>query len=237
MEIAEPVKRRVERVQFFQPLPARFGAAPVALSDLTPSGAGIQHQAQIPRGENHSLRFRWNEHEVSLNSRVVRTRLEFYRFGGASLTLYRSGLHFVDPGDEELLLLRKIITGKVARALEAQRANAYALSREQMMHVDPESESDPKASLSINDLFTTSVHTRGFFRCIYAAGRWNRTWTESAEQPEVGFTVSAGEGDDAVKLLCRTFEQSDMHGRNLIRTMAQLSVTQPSNVPRDRFQP
>lgn len=236
MEIAEPVKRRVERVQFLQPLPARFGAAPVALSDLTLAGAGIQHQAQIPRGENHTLRFQWDGRDVSLDSRVVRTRLEFYRLGGASLTLYRSGLHFINVGEEESIILRKMITGKVARALNEQRANAFALSREEI-ETRIETTDEPKPAFSINELFTTSVHNRGFFRCTLTAGRWTRTWTDSPEQPEGGFTVNAAEGEDAVKLLCKTFEQADAPGRVLIRTIAQLSVSEPSDVPRDRFLP
>lgn len=179
VEIADPVKRRVERVQFFQPLPARFGVAPVALSDLTSTGAGIQHQAQIPRGEDHSLRFSWLDHDVTVSSHIVRTRLECYRLGGASLTLYRSGLHFVDPPDEQATILRKIITGKVARALEEQRANAYALTRDDVMSAAPGTFEDAKPAFNLNDFFSTAVQEHGYIRCTFVAGRWTRTWTES----------------------------------------------------------
>ena len=71
------------------------------------------------------------------------------------------------------------------------------------------------------------MRTSGFHSYQLEGGRWIRTATHSAKQPEDGFTVAAFEDQDEVDALCRTYEQSDAEGRRLIRLVAELSVKSP----------
>lgn len=224
-------RRRAERVRLAMPRPARLSGANVVLSDVSIVGAGIQHHVQIPKNSILQLAFRWEKQELEINCRLARSRLELYSQGETTLRIYHSGLVFLE-GEEEGNDLRGVIEKRVVRALEAQKADAYAVE------AALKSVTDSSGAINLNLFFPLFAESqRDFIRCTYEHGRWKRETVPSPEQPENGFTVSAQESPDEIDLLCKTFLAADYEERRLIRIFAHLSVAEPSPEPRDKYLP
>src|SRR5207253_5696934 len=66
----------------------------------------------------------WDDEDINVDCRVVRSRLERFSVGADGLTVYHSGLEFIDPLMETRAALKRIIGRFIARALEEQKANA-----------------------------------------------------------------------------------------------------------------
>jgi len=235
----QSTKRKSERISFAVPILGRVGHTSVAITDLGVFGAGVHHRArlQTPASEAN-LVFRWHEQEISLDCRIVRTRLERHLAAGAALTLYHSGLRFIRPSERETSVVRRIISTRVARALREQRANAYALTVDEVDDLPSDFEEPPSSLVYLNELMTiTGTSRTGYIRCTLDGSVWKQTVVDSPDQPPDGFTVAADEGDDSIRLLCRTYAESAPEMRQLIRTFAHLSLVDPSEIARDRFRP
>ena len=127
--------------------------------------------------------------------------------------------------------IRNAIRKRVERALLRQRADAWA-DPSVMKGVDESS-----GSFS-TDLLTSWMNARPFIRCrLDEKGRWEQERVDDSEQPERGFTISADEKEEDVALLRRTYEIASAEQKSLIRLFARLSIENPSDVPRTRFQP
>lgn len=215
------------------PRAARLGGMNVVLSDVSIIGAGIQHHIQVPSNANLRLTFSWEKHRLELRTRLVRSRLELFTHGDTSLRIYHSGLLFVDRDDAQSEL-RTVIADRVTRALNRQRADAFAEDDT----VPDRPLSDSGGGLNLNLLFPHATTAgRGYIRCAFEHGRWNKEWVTSPEQPDIGFTVSAQESPEDVELLCKTYSAADFEERRLIRVFAHLSIAEPSDVPRNKFAP
>ncbi|HXG58392.1 MAG TPA: hypothetical protein VNL91_05180 [Thermoanaerobaculia bacterium] len=213
------------------PRPARLGTFNVVLSDVSVAGAGIQHHVQIPPSLILPLVFRWESQHLELGARLVRSRLEYFTRGETTLRIYHSGLLFVDR-DASGADIRDVIARRVTRALNRQIADAHAVS-----FADRQA-GDSSGGVNLNQLFPLFTPVgRGYIRCTLERGRWKKEWVDTPEQPESGFTVSAGERQEEIELLCRTYSAAGYEERRLIRIFAQLSINEPSEVPRDRFWP
>ena len=95
-----------------------------------------------------------------------------------------------------------------------------------------------QGNLNLNALFPLSVAGgQAFVRCTYDRGVLRRALVQSSEQPQDGFTLLADETFELIDLLCRTYLSADEEERRLIRIFAQLSVSDPSDTPRDLFAP
>lgn len=224
-------RRRAERVRLTMPRPARLGTFNVVLSDVSIAGAGIQHHVQVPSNLVLPLTFRWEKQSLELYARLVRSRLEFFTRGETSLRIYHSGLIFVAKEHAEGDI-RELIANRVSRALNRQIANAYALPYAERQA------SDSSGGINLNQLFPLFTPSgRGYIRCTLERGRWKKEMAETPEQPESGFTVSASERAEEIELLCRTYSAAGYEERRLIRIFAQLSIAEPSDVPRDKFWP
>lgn len=224
-------RRRAERVRLSMPRPARLSGVNVVLSDVSIVGAGIQHHVQIPKDSILQLAFRWEKQELLIECRLVRSRLELFSRGDTTLRIYHSGLVFVE-GEEKGKDLRGVIAKRVSRALETQKADAYAV--EDAL----KSVTDSSGAINLNlffPLFAQSEHD--YIRCTYAHGRWHEERVTSPEQPENGFTISAQESPEEIELLCKTFVAADDEEKRLIRVFAYLSVAEPSDVPHDKYIP
>jgi hypothetical protein len=68
------------------------------------------------------------------------------------------------------------------------------------------------------------MRSRGFITYRLEDAQWTRTASNSSLQPPDGFTVGDFEEPDEIETLCRTYEEADEEGRNLIRLVAELSV-------------
>ena len=89
-----PRTRRVQRVVLAQPLVARLGGARVALVDISVLGARVEHHVPLAAGAFTRLTFHWEDHEIAIECRIVRSRLERFSAGTDGLTVYHAGLEF-----------------------------------------------------------------------------------------------------------------------------------------------
>lgn len=232
-------ERRAERFRFETPIAALFGSHPVVLSDLSVSGAGIIHREQFGREGERLLTFAWDGLGIELISSVVRTALERKQHDGIALTVYHSGVQF---GQTESPTARGPLASHLDEALARQKANAFGISIESARHLpllsfDAEETRNvsPSLTLNLNDFFVTESSARRFVQCRLVRGCWIHETVETLEQPEDGFTVSGAETVEELETLCRTFQQSDQQGRNLIRTFAHLTLTEPPAIRRDLY--
>lgn len=232
-------ERHAERFRFDNPVAALFGSHPVVLSDLSLSGAGIVHRQQFVREESHSLAFSWEGTRIELPSVVVRTSLERQLHGGIALTLYHSGLAF---GPEESSASMNALATRLGEALARQHANAFAISLESarrlpLLSFDAEESRPDAPPVNLNDFFVTESGVRRFVQCRLVHDCWVHENVEALEQPEDGFTISATESVEELAKLCLTYQHSDQQGRNLIRTFAHLTLTEPADTPRNLYIP
>lgn len=225
------VSRRVtNRLTFKMPRPARFATYEVVLIDLSLKGAGIQHPNQIPPGTRSTLRFRLEREYHEITCSITRSKLQLVRQGTKTLQIYRSGLQFVGL-EGEADTIKDALRKRVQRAIARQQADAFANS-EAMKGVEESSGAIPLAALA------SWMETRPYVRCVLEKnGRWKTEKVDSPEQPPNGFTVSAEEGEKEIDLLRRAFEKASEEQRRLIRMFAQITLHDPSDEPRGRYEP
>ena len=212
-------RRRYQRASLVRPQPARVGVARVYILDISLNGARIAHQGTLPPpGRECALAFEWEGHPIELRCEVTRNVLDRLAKSAAEKSVYHAGLSIVDADRQSREELRTMIAGLVARALDEQKANARGVPAEAAQ------------------CFQTGKGT-DYLRCELVGGTWRRTETNRAEQPQDGFTVSVEESREHVEMLCDTFVNADDDGRQLIRMMAELSISKAEGVPTRRYMP
>jgi hypothetical protein len=219
--VVRPVEeqRKYQRVTLVRPLAARIGTAKVYVTEASLSGMRVAHQSNIPaEGSTCGIVFEWDAITVSLECRVTRSTLFKAARNAREKSVYHAGLEIVRGGDASMLTLRDMITSIVARALDEQKANAHGIP--------------PIAAQT----FQTGKGTL-FIRCELVDGAWRRGETKRPEQPRNGFTVSAEEDPDHIKMLCETFANADGEGQALIKLMAELSISKAEGIPTRRYYP
>jgi len=240
--------RRVQRVQLSLPATGRFGANAVVVVDISVLGARIEHHMPLgtAAGASANLAFMLEDEQVSVECRVVRSRLERFSVGADGLTVYHSGLEFLDPAMETRAQLKRIIGRFIARALEEQKANARGLvptSVEKMpifRHGQlTENRSDIAEAIGSSALPTARVAKETGYFCLQLEKNrnWKKKRTHDPGQPVEGFTVSAAEDQSQIEMLCEAYEKSDGDGRKMIQLFAQLSIMEGEGVPPGRFRP
>jgi hypothetical protein len=68
------------------------------------------------------------------------------------------------------------------------------------------------------------AHPGSFVTWTLGDDGWKTHRSRLPDQPPNGFTVSAGEPEEQIALLCRTYESGDTQARHLTRMLAELSV-------------
>ena len=228
-------RRQRKRILLSNPLVARVGSFGALLLDVSESGARLEHYHRLQTGQATTLRFDWDGRHLTLPCRVVACRVVRFAAGDEGLTVYQSGLSFVDDTGEDRALLKGMTSTFVARALAEQVANAKGVKP-----VDIDKMPIFREGVLASNEYTTSaaseesgrlipikkiVADRGYYCYRFHRIRgWRRTWTNSSEQPDDGFTVSVHEPADQLELLCESYRSADRAGRDLIRTMAAMSV-------------
>jgi len=178
-----------------EPLDAWFGDFAVRLVDVSATGAMVEHDEPVPEGARGLLRFYWRGEELEIMAETARA---------AELT---AGLRFLEDSDA----LCRMIALSATEMLRALEANARG-DRDRNV---------------IGDETITSAWRRpatGFVRWLFAGGKWNPEPSNSPAQPEEGFTIGAGEPEEQVELLRKTYEAGDTESRQLTRIFAELSV-------------
>jgi hypothetical protein len=225
--------RKVERIRLFPPLTGRLGSTPVVVSDLSVTGAGIEHEGALPVGCRGKLSFDWTGGTVEVPCTVQRCRLVGFSAGKDRLTVYATGLRFEadDPGENQPV--REMIEACVRRALREQKANARAERGGEPRAVpDPDDTGRKKRPLLV-----AGSRETGYWCYRLDQGRWRKSRTQNPEQPTEGFTVSAAEDSEQLELLCGVYERCEEWMKKMIRILAQLSVAERDGEDHRRYVP
>lgn len=207
-------RREFQRLKLAKPILATMDSANALILDIGMAGAFLEHYGTTESGRQFDLTFRWQGEDVTFVCEVVRTTMVRQPAGDGKSTLSHTGVHFTKPVGNAAALLQDLIATFVGRILTAQRANAAG-------------EEDHEASAAILASLGAArrKRTRGYISYRMRDSMWWRVPTDSPLQPEDGFTVAAWEDETELEALCRTYEESDEEGRQLIRLVAELSVS------------
>jgi hypothetical protein len=191
----------------------------VYLVDASVEGIRIAHQASAPAvGELCRVSFDWEGEPIDLECQVIHNSIFRLSKTAGEKSVYHAGLRIANASSQSRAALRQLVTDCVARALDEQKANARGVPAEAAQ------------------MFQTGKATE-YIRCELVDGLWRRSTTTRADQPVNGFTVASTEERVQIEMLCDTFAKSDAAGRKLIRTMAEMSVSQTDGVPTRRYNP
>ena len=62
-------------------------------------------------------------------------------------------------------------------------------------------------------------------------GTWKKASALLPDQPRDGFTVPAWEEDEQVERLRRSYQEADAEGRQFLRMLAELSISEARGIP------
>ncbi len=214
----ESERRRYGRIKLDQTLSAQFGETRTKVLELSIVGFRVAHEGRLPAGEERRLLVDWQGSPIDIGCSLVRSSLWRLSKAMGQQSIYHSGLRIIDASRESFDRLRELITERILRALEEQKANARGIPPLAAYMYQPEK----------GDLFR---------RCELIDGVWRKSETIRADQPPNGFTVSADVDPHHVDLLCRTWESTTDEGRRLTRMLAELSLSKAEGVPTRRYVP
>lgn len=206
-QLLDPTRREsfAAWLRLAKPIAAKLGAEAVLILDLGPSGALLSGRCSHAAGTEHELAFE----EGGIGVRVP--------------CLITGVAEHVATADTDLLVrflarsegLSGFIAAYEEQIRRAEAANAEGESALNVIDGDR----------TLADLGSAARSKDAFLRCQWSAGRWSHEVTSSREQPWNGFTVSASETEDQVQLLQLAYEESDEHGRRLLREFAAESLS------------
>jgi hypothetical protein len=187
-----------------KPIPATFGDQRLLVLDLGATGALLSGQCDFEQGTIADLSFLDGRGNVSVLALVT---------GVAD--------HASSPHRDLLVRFQDRGTGLsdfIARYEDQIRRAEIANANGDIDHnvID--------GDRMLSDLGLAARANEPFLRCQLIAGVWTRTVTESREQPLDGFTISAAETDDQVKLLQLAYEEADEDSRSALREFAAVSL-------------
>jgi hypothetical protein len=232
-------------VHLAQPLVARLGATQVVLVDISVLGARVEHHVPLIAGAHSRLTFVWKDAPITVDCRIVRSRLERFSAGSDGLTVYHSGLEFDGVTREVKLQLRDMIGAFITRALNEQKLNArgvipdHDLYRMPIFRFGGQLTADAKDNESGTSALPIArvAHETGYICYALENNVWRKKRTHDPGQPMEGFTISATEDHSQVELLCEAYRRCDWDGRRLIQLCAQLRIMDGEGVSPGRFDP
>lgn len=190
-------RRQFQRLTLAEPLDGWFGDYAIRLLNLSATGALIDCDEPLPDDARALLRFYWRGAEIELLARTAR-QLET-----------QTGLEFLEESD----VLYALLSDSATELLRAQQANAEGARDANVFGDQTLTAASSRARLHGFVTWTLSD-----------TGKWKATRSLLPDQPPNGFTVAAGEPEDQVAMLCRTYESGDTESRRLTRMFAELSV-------------
>lgn len=189
-------RRQFQRLHLNEPIDGWFGDYAVQLVNVSATGALIASDEEIPDDARALLRFFWRGREIELLAETAR-RVDA-----------QTGLAFLDESET----LRDLLAESATELLRAQEANALGLREANVLGDQTLTAASAGARLA------------GFVSWILSDGVWKARRSLLPDQPPDGFTIRAGEPDDQVELLRRTYESGDTESRRLTRMFAELSA-------------
>ena len=227
--------RRVHRIRLAHPIIGRLGSHNVVLVDISLDGAKVEHNEPLTIDAEFPFSFEWEEMPIAVKSRVTRCKLE--RFAGEGedgLAVYHSGLHFTDVASSGVWL-KTMVQTHIIRALDEQKANARGVIPQAVDnmpifrgHTLTANRGEAASSVALHPGLPVSRIARqvGYIRYQLDRNMWRKKRTTSPEQPDDGFTVSAGEDLAEIERLCEAYRKADDQGREFIRLLANLSLSE-----------
>jgi hypothetical protein len=210
-------RRRFHRLDLAHPLEAEFDGLEVGLHEIGLVGAFIDHDVPLEPGRVGILSFAWGDDQLRFECRVVHSGGEAPE--GAR---FSSGLDVRAALGESASKLRKMIAEHVSRVVAAQEANAFGMR--ELNRIDGD------ATLTALGSARRTAQT-GFITYRLVSGTWKRVPSLLPDQPPDGFTVAAWEEDEQLESLRRAYEQADEEGRNFLRMLAELSISEATGIP------
>lgn len=209
--VTGPNRRQFQRLKLAKPILGTVNGKNALVLDIGVAGAFLEHYGDVDPGDHFRLSFRWQGRTIEFDCEAVRS--EVVRQSGSEAVSH-SGVRFTRAIGEAQALLEDMMATFVGRILAAQRANAGG---ERPGHSEGE-------MILARLGGARRERGRGFVTYRFDGDRWSRKRTQSARQPNDGFTVAAHEDDEEIDALCETYETSDEEGRRLIRLVAELSA-------------
>jgi hypothetical protein len=201
-------RREFQRLRLGKPILGLLDDQNALILDIGVSGAYVEHYGKPQPGSRMTLLFRWKGEDLGFLCDVSHT--DVVR-NAANDVVSHSGLRFLEPIGHSESRLNDMVATFIGKILAAQRANAAA--------------GDSSESGTLVDLGgARRARSRNFVSYRYENGVWSRAFTDSAAQPENGFTVAGYEDDDELQTLCESYVAADEEGRRLIRLVAELSA-------------
>ena len=209
--MVENDRRKFQRMKLGKPLLALMDGQSALILDVGMEGAFLEHYGAVMTGDQFTLSFRWKGDEIKFRCEVRRTNV-IRSAEGSQATVSQSAVEFIAKFDDAGGKLQDMMGTFVGRVLAAQKANASA-----------DAEHSGAMLFQMGD--ARRSRTRGFLAYLFDGKAWMVRRTQLSEQPRNGFTVAAYEDEDDLETLCRAYEVADAEGRNLIRLVAELSVS------------
>lgn len=214
MSDAPEERRRFQRLDLPAPVPALFDGAAVRVADIGLVGALIQHEGPLEPERTGILSFAWQGHDLSFECRVVHTNESAHE--------WTSGLEIVAAVGDSDALLRRFIAESVARIVAAQEANAFGNRDLNWLDSD-------RTLTAVGSARRASLS--GFVTWRFVNGAWKRAASLLPDQPKDGFTVPAWEEDEQIERLRRSYEDADDDGRQFLRILAELTISEARGIP------
>lgn len=194
----------VSWLRLAKPIPASFGEQRLLILDLGASGALLSGQCDFEQGTMAELSFLDGRGNVSVTGMVTGV-------ADHATSPHRDLLvRFQDRGNG----LAEFIARYEEQIRLAEIANANGDIDHNVIDGDR----------MLSDLGLAARSNEPFLRCQLQAGVWTRTVTERREQPADGFTISAAETEDQVRLLELAYEEADDDSRRALREFAAVSL-------------
>jgi hypothetical protein len=210
-------RREFQRLKLSKPILAMMGTSNALILDIGIAGAFLEHFGTVESGEQFPLTFRWQGEDVTFQCEAVRSTVVRLPAGDGKSVASHTGVRFLEGGGEGRARLQDLLTTFVSNILAAQKANAAG--------ENPESAGASAGATILARLGEARrMRSRGFISYHYDGHTWLRVPGTSAIQPPDGVTVGDFEDPEEVEKLCRSYEQANDEGRNLIRLVAELSV-------------
>ncbi len=205
-------RREFQRLKLAKPLLASLDGKSALILDIGLTGAFVEHQGEVKRGQRVRLSFVWQTATVEFVGEVIRSDVLHPPGQEEGPLVSHSGVHFVEPVRDAAKRLQDMMATFVGKVLAAQRANAA-----------------PGAPSGEGAILTQLGEARrsrasGYLAYLWDGSNWTCRRTRVADQPRNGFTVAGHEDAEELEELCRTYERADEEGRRLIRLVAELSV-------------
>lgn len=211
---------------------ANIAGQPAHLVDLGMLGARIRNEQPFQAGAEVRIEFVYEGEPIGVVGRVTRSEFQQVLSEARGQRIFMTAVEFVSADPWSAARVKRVITDQVARALEAQKANARGAI----------------AALSADVPFLRASGTRGKVRKSdtpsYVScrpgpkGTWRKTIIARPIQPADGFTVRLGDTEDEVDRLCRAWTEASPEVRKLIRICAEMStLDDDETLPPQKFVP